>query len=83
MPNSRLTTKRRKHPAVANSAGHQRAAHNSTGGILNSFPQPVDPVANAPDRLTDDTVALPSRGRGIQSCSGAVYALSEKIDSLT
>ena len=56
MSNSRLTT---KPPAAAISAGHQVVAHKSTGGILNSFPEPVDPVGNASDRLTNNTVALP------------------------
>lgn len=56
MSNSRLTT---KPPAAAISAGHQVVAHKSTGGFLNSFPEPVDPVGNASDRLTNNTVALP------------------------
>ena len=63
MSNSRLTTKPSKPPAAAISAGHQVVAHKSTGGMLTSFPQPVDPVGNASDRLTNNTVALPP-GRG-------------------
>jgi len=59
MSNTRLTTQHRKHPAGANSIGSQGVAHKSTGGILNSFPQPVDPVGNASHRLTNHTVALP------------------------
>lgn len=59
MSNSRLTTKPSKPPAAAISAGHQVVAHKSTGGMLTSFPQPVDPVGNASDRLTNNTVALP------------------------
>ena len=59
MSNSRLTTKPPKPPAAAISAGHQVVAHKSTGGFLNSFPEPVDPVGNASDRLTNNTVALP------------------------
>ncbi|MGO9059787.1 MAG: hypothetical protein ACLQU2_20770, partial [Candidatus Binataceae bacterium] len=47
------------------SAGHQVVAHKSTGGILNSFPEPVDPVGNASDRLTNNTVALPGQEEGI------------------
>ncbi len=35
----------------------RRVAHKSTGGILLSLPEPVDPVGNAPDRLTPNTVA--------------------------
>jgi hypothetical protein len=61
MSDSRLTTKHRKRPAVANPACHRVVAHKSTGGILNSFPQPVDPVGNASDRLTNNTVALPRK----------------------
>lgn len=68
MSNTRLTTQHRKHPAGANSIGSQGVAHKSTGGILNSFPQPVDPVGNASHRLTNHTVALPwSKGRGYQT----------------
>jgi len=44
MPNSRLS--------------HRRVAHKSTGGILPEIPAPVDPVGNAPVRLTPNTVAL-------------------------
>jgi hypothetical protein len=32
-------------------------AHESTGGTLASIPMPVDPVGNAPDCLTLQTVA--------------------------
>jgi hypothetical protein len=32
-------------------------AHKSTGGTLQSLPEPVDPVGNAPDYLTFKTVA--------------------------
>ena len=59
MPNPRLTTRQPKHPAATNSAGPGVVAHKSTGGILNSFPEPVDPVGNASHRLTNNTVALP------------------------
>ncbi len=45
-------------------------AHKSTGGILPKFPAPVDPVGNAPERLTLNTVAhphpLPTKGEGRQ-----------------
>ena len=64
MSNSRLTTKPSKPPAAAISAGHQVVAHKSTGGMLTSFPQPVDPVGNASDRLTNNTVALPQLNVG-------------------
>jgi hypothetical protein len=33
-------------------------AHKSTGGTLQSLPEPVDPVGDAPDYLTFKTVAL-------------------------
>src|ERR1700693_2389217 len=36
-----------------------RVAHKSTGGTLQSLPEPVDPVANASDCLTSQTVAPP------------------------
>ena len=39
----------------------KRVAHKSTGGILCEIPQPVDPVGNAHDRLTSNTVAYPCR----------------------
>jgi hypothetical protein len=55
MPNSRMN----KRSSAANSARLQVVAHKSTGGMLNSIPQPVDPVGNASDRLTNNTVALP------------------------
>jgi hypothetical protein len=58
MSNPRLTTNH--HRPVANSAGHEVVAHKSTGGTLTSIPQPVDPVGNASDRLTNNTVALPN-----------------------
>jgi hypothetical protein len=32
-------------------------AHKSTGGTLQSLPEPVDPAGNAPDYLTFKTVA--------------------------
>jgi hypothetical protein len=32
-------------------------AHKSTGGTLQSLPEPVDPVGDAPDYLTFKTVA--------------------------
>ena len=35
----------------------KRVVHESTGGTLASLPKPVDPVGNAPDRLTLQTVA--------------------------
>ena len=59
MSNSRMTTKLPKPPATTNAPRPQVVAHKSTGGILNSFPQPVDPVGNALHRLTNNTVALP------------------------
>ena len=37
-------------------------AHKSTGGTLQSLPEPVDPVGDAPDYLTFKTVA-PLSGR--------------------
>ena len=37
----------------------RRAAHKSTGGILPKIPMPVDPVGNAPNHLTTNTVAYP------------------------
>jgi hypothetical protein len=58
MPNAHLTTTHAKHRALANSVGPQVVAHKSTGGIVNSFPEPVDPVGNASHRLTNHTVAL-------------------------
>jgi hypothetical protein len=38
---------------------HQRVAHKSTGGMLLSIPEPVDPVGNPPSHLTSNTVAHP------------------------
>ena len=35
----------------------RRVAHKSTGGILPKIPMPVDPVGNAPNYLTTNTVA--------------------------
>ena len=32
--------------------------HKFTGGILKPFPKPVDPVGNAPNHLSSNTVAL-------------------------
>jgi len=64
MPNAHLTTTHAKHRALANSVGPQLVAHKSTGGIVNSFPEPVDPVGNASHRLTNHTVALPACGCG-------------------
>jgi hypothetical protein len=61
MPNAHLTTTHAKHRALANSVGPQVVAHKSTGGIVNSFPEPVDPVGNASHRLTNHTVALPQQ----------------------
>jgi hypothetical protein len=67
MSNSRMTTKLPKPPAATNAPRPKVVAHKSTGGILNSFPQPVDPVGNALHRLTNNTVALPlSGGSGTQ-----------------
>jgi hypothetical protein len=61
MRKSRLT----KPSSVAASARPAVVAHKSTGGILNSFPEPVDPVGNAPHPLTNNTVALPlGQGEG-------------------
>ena len=37
----------------------RRVAHKSTGGILPKIPMPVDPVGNAPNYLTTNTVAYP------------------------
>ena len=42
----------------------RRVAHKSTGGILPAIPAPVDPVGNAPDHLTPNTVPLPDQGEG-------------------
>ena len=64
MSNRRLNTRLSKPPAATISPRPQVVAHKSTGGILNSFPEPVDPVGNASHRLTNDTVALPVRARG-------------------
>ena len=36
----------------------RRVAHKSTGGIPPKIPTPVDPVGNAPNHLTPNTVAL-------------------------
>jgi hypothetical protein len=56
-----------KPSSAANSARPPVVAHKSTGGILNSFPEPVDPVGNAPHRLTNNTVALPQlSGEGLK-----------------
>jgi hypothetical protein len=41
-------------------------AHESTGGTLASIPRPVDPVGNAPDCLTFQTVA-PSSGESVRT----------------
>lgn len=57
MPNSRMN----KRSSADNSACLQVVAHKSTGGMLNAIPQPVDPVGNASDRLTNNTVALPDQ----------------------
>ena len=38
-------------------------AHKSTGGTLQSLPEPVDPVGDAPDYLTFKTVA--ERGHSV------------------
>ncbi len=62
MSNRRLNTRLPKPPATTISPRPQVVAHKSTGGILNSFPEPVDPVGNASQRLTNDTVALPITG---------------------
>ncbi len=62
MSNRRLNTRLPKPPATTISPRPQVVAHKSTGGILNSFPEPVDPVGNASQRLTNDTVALPMMG---------------------
>jgi len=62
MSNRRLNTRLPKPPATTISPRPQVVAHKSTGGILNSFPEPVDPVGNASQRLTNDTVALPMTG---------------------
>jgi hypothetical protein len=37
--------------------GASSVAHKSTGGTLQSLPEPVDPVGDAPDYLTFKTVA--------------------------
>jgi hypothetical protein len=37
---------------------HRCVTHKSTGGILKPLPKPVDPVGNAPNHLTTNTVAL-------------------------
>ena len=54
MPKSRLT----EPSSAANHAYPPVVAHKSTGGTLNSIPEPVDPVGNASHHLTDNTVAL-------------------------
>jgi hypothetical protein len=36
----------------------RRVVHKSTGGMLNSIPEPVGLVGNAPSSLTSNTVAL-------------------------
>jgi len=60
MPQSRMN----KRSSSARSPRLPVVAHKSTGGMLNSIPQPVDPVGNASERLTNNTVALPiGRGR--------------------
>ncbi len=64
MSNRRLNTRLPKPPATTISPRPQVVAHKSTGGILNSFPEPVDPVGNASQRLTNDTVALPQLNAG-------------------
>ena len=53
------STEMNKRLPSASSPRPQVVAHKSTGGMLNSIPQPVDPVGNASDRLTNNTVALP------------------------
>jgi hypothetical protein len=75
MSNSRMTTKLPKPPAATNAPRPQVVAHKSTGGILNSFPQPVDPVGNALHRLTNNTVALPSPGEVVLgiTCAGQAF----------
>jgi len=55
MPQSRMN----KRSSSARSPRLPVVAHKSTGGMLNSIPQPVDPVGNASERLTNNTVALP------------------------
>jgi hypothetical protein len=48
-------------------------AHKSTGGTLQSLPEPVDPVGDAPDYLTFKTVApLRHRGEPLKHFSRAV-----------
>jgi hypothetical protein len=37
---------------------HRCVTHKSRGGILKPIPKPVDPVGNAPNHLTANTVAL-------------------------
>jgi hypothetical protein len=44
----------------------QSVAHKSTGGILPSIPEPVDPVGNALHNLTSITVA-----RSLEQTGGA------------
>jgi hypothetical protein len=39
-------------------SNHRCVTHKSTGGILKPIPEPVDPVGNAPNHLTTNTVAL-------------------------
>lgn len=47
----------------------RRVANKSTGGILPKIPAPVDPVGNAPNYLTKNTVAYPSSARAVSvSC---------------
>jgi hypothetical protein len=39
-------------------SSHRCFTHKSTGGILKPIREPVDPVGNAPNHLTSNTVAL-------------------------
>src|SRR5271167_2556578 len=84
MSNRRLNTRLPKPPATTISPRPQVVAHKSTGGILNSFPEPVDPVGNASQRLTNDTVALPRTGevarlKTVRSESARVRDLGKQI----
>jgi hypothetical protein len=50
----------------------RRVVHKPTGGILQSIPEPVDPVGNAA-ALTSNTVALPGQGEGEIRPEGAAF----------
>lgn len=53
-------------------------AHKSTGGTLQSLPEPVDPVGDAPDYLTFKTVA-PLRHRVLLRWAAPPSSASEFV----